>query len=433
MRYFSTRDPLQSVSLEDAVIKGLASDGGLFIPEKIHKLPKTFFENIENFTPAEIAFAVADAFFGDDIPRVELKKIVEETVSFPVPVVEVTKDIFALELFHGPTMAFKDFGARFMSRLLRYFIQSSQNKKNVNVLVATSGDTGSAVANGFVGVDGINVIILYPSGKVSPAQEAQFTTLGQNVTALEVDGVFDDCQRIVKEAFNNKELNDKFFLTSANSINIARLLPQTFYYFIAYAQLKSRIKDLNWVVSVPSGNFGNLTAGLIARMMGLPVERFIAANNANNVVWDYLSTGEYNPRPAVETVANAMDVGDPSNFERMKHIFPSRDKMAKIISSYWFSDSQIEAAIKDCYEKNGYLLDPHGACGFMALQEGLKKNETGTFLETAHPTKFKEVIENATGLSFELHPTLKEFLAREKKSIDMSPSLHALIETDVLK
>lgn len=433
MRYYSTRDKSTLVGLDEAVIKGLAPDGGLFMPEDIRSLPKTFFDNIENYSPQEIAFAVADSFFGDDVPRMELKKIVEETVSFPCPVVEVSPRIYSLELFHGPTMAFKDFGARFMSRLLRFLIDNRKDNKAVNVLVATSGDTGSAVANGFVGVKGINVAILYPSGKVSPAQEAQFTTLAENITALEVDGVFDDCQRIVKEAFNNKELNKEFFLTSANSINVARLLPQTFYYFFAYSQLKSKIGKGKWVVCVPSGNFGNLTAGIIARKMGLPIERFIAANNSNNVVWEYLETGKYNPRETVETVANAMDVGAPSNFERMLDIFGNHAEMKKLISSYWFDDDSIKKAIKECYDSTGYLLDPHGACAYLALKKGLKPNETGTFLETAHPTKFKETIDKAVGKEFPLHPKLEEFLKKEKHSIKISPSLHSMIEADVLK
>lgn len=433
MKYYSTRNPRHQVSLEEAVIRGLSPDGGLYMPEKIHSLPNTFFDNIESYSPQEIAFSVADAFFGEDVPRAELKKIVEETVSFSCPLVEVTPEIYVLELFHGPTMAFKDFGARFMSRLLRYLIASRKNNKNVNVLVATSGDTGSAVANGFVGVKGINVVILYPAGKVSAAQEAQFTTLGQNVTAIKVDGVFDDCQRIVKEAFNEKALNDKYFLTSANSINIARLLPQTFYYFIAYAQIKNILKGKKWVISVPSGNFGNLTAGIIAHEMGLPVERFIAANNANNVVWKFLQSGRYEPSPTIETIANAMDVGAPSNFERMTEIFGSHSRMSKLVKSYWYSDDRIKKAIRECLDETGYLLDPHGACAYLALKEGLEDNELGTFLETAHPTKFKETIDDATRKDFELHPRLKEFLTREKKFIEISPSLHALKEADVLK
>lgn len=433
MRYHSTRDPNQTATLGEAVIRGLAPDGGLYMPERIPLLSKDFFENISFLSDQEIAFEVAKAIFGEDVPDKELRRIVDETVSFPCPVVEISTDIYSLELFHGPTMAFKDYGARFMSRLLRFLISDKKDENNVNVLVATSGDTGSAVANGFVGVEGINVVILYPSGKVSKAQEAQFTTLGQNITALEVDGTFDDCQRIVKEAFNKKELKEKFFLTSANSINVARLLPQSFYYFIAYARLKEKLKDKKWVVCVPSGNFGNITAGIIAKKMGLPIERFIAANNSNKVVWEYLETGEYLPRNSVETLANAMDVGAPSNFERMLDIFQSHEKMKELLSSYWFDDEAILDAIKNCYEKNGYLLDPHGACGYLALKKGLKEGEIGTFLETAHPTKFLETIIKATGKDIELHSKLKEFLKKEKKTVNISPTLEALIDSKVLK
>ncbi|MCH5228157.1 MAG: threonine synthase [Muribaculaceae bacterium] len=433
MKYYSTRSPQCTVTLDEAVILGLAPDGGLFMPEEIKKLPKDFFDHIEDFTPREIAFSVADALFGEDIPQSDLRRIVEETVAFPCPVVEVNKDIYALELFHGPTLAFKDFGARFMSRLLRYLIEKRGDGKNVNVLVATSGDTGSAVANGFVGVNGINVVILYPKDKVSKAQEAQFTTLGENITALEVEGTFDDCQRIVKEAFNNKQLKEEFFLTSANSINVARLFPQTFYYFLAYAQLKEKLAGMNWVVCVPSGNFGNLTAGVVAREMGLPISRFIAANNANNVVYEYLNSGVYSPRSSVETVANAMDVGNPSNFERLIDILKDHEGMKNLITGYWFSDSQIKKAINECLEQTCYLLDPHGACGYLALEADLKPGETGTFLETAHPTKFKETIEEATGKTFELHPRLKEFLKGTKNTLQIQPSLDALISLGVLK
>lgn len=433
MKYYSTRNRNHVVSVEEAVVKGLSPDGGLYMPEEIKKLPKSFFDKIETMLPTEIAYEVAKNLFGEDVPEAELKQIVEETVSFPCPLVEVEKDIYALELFHGPTLAFKDFGARFMSRLLRFLVGRYAGGKTVNVLVATSGDTGSAVANGFVGVPGVNVVILYPSGKVSKAQESQFTTLGQNVTALEVDGTFDDCQRIVKEAFNNEELNKKYFLTSANSINVARLLPQTFYYFLAYSQIKNKLDGKDWVVCVPSGNFGNITAGVVAREMGLPISRFIAANNTNNVVCNYLETGEYETRRSVETVANAMDVGNPSNFERLLAILKDHEGMKNILTGYWYSDDRIKNAIKECYESTGYLLDPHGACGYLALKEGLKEGETGTFLETAHPTKFKETIEEALDKKFDLHPKLQEFMKREKKSVKVSPSLDAVVAAGVIK
>lgn len=429
MKYYSTRNPRHNVSLEDAVIKGLAQDGGLYMPQQIERLPREFFDNIESYTPTAIAFQVANSLFGEDVLDAELHKIVEETVAFDCPVVPLQNNIYALELFHGPTLAFKDFGARFMSRLLRYLVGRRADGHTVNVLVATSGDTGSAVANGFVGVPGINVVIFYPSGKVSKAQEYQFTTLGNNIKAVEIDGTFDDCQRIVKEAFNNKELNNKYFLTSANSINVARLLPQTFYYFLAYAQLKPKLEDKKWVVSVPSGNFGNLTAGVISYMMGLPIERFIAANNSNNVVSKYLETGIYKTRPSVETVANAMDVGNPSNFERLQTLLHGYNGMKELISGYWFDDQKIKEVIKECYTRHGYLLDPHGACAYEALKEDLKENELGTFLETAHPTKFKETIEEAVGEKFELHPKLREFLKKEKSSINLPPTLDAVVDS----
>lgn len=433
MKYYSTRNSRHNVSVEDAVIRGLAPDGGLYMPQQIERLPREFFDNIDYYTPEAIAFQVANALFGDDVLDAELHRIVDETISFDCPLVEVEKDIYSLELFHGPTLAFKDFGARFMSRLLRYLVSRRADGKTVNVLVATSGDTGSAVANGFVGVPGINVIIFYPSGKVSGAQEAQFTTLGDNITAIEVDGTFDDCQRIVKEAFNDEELNKKYFLTSANSINVARLLPQTFYYFLAYAEIKEMLENRYWVVSVPSGNFGNLTAGVMARMMGLPVYRFIAANNANNVVCKYLENGQYIARPSVETTANAMDVGNPSNFERLLELLKGLEGMRDLLTGYWYSDDKIKKTIKECYKKTGYLLDPHGACAYRALKEGLKKGEVGTFLETAHPTKFLDTIHEATGKSFELHPRLQEFMDKEKKSIKMAPSLQSLKDLGVIK
>ena len=318
MKYYSTNKQSQSVSLQEAVVKGLASDRGLFMPEAIKALPSSFYDHIEDLSFQEIAYRVADAFFGEDIPADTLKDIVYDTLNFDVPLVKVEENIYSLELFHGPTLAFKDVGGRFMARLLSYFIRK-EGQKDVNVLVATSGDTGSAVANGFLGVEGIHVYVLYPKGKVSEIQEKQFTTLGQNITALEVDGTFDDCQALVKSAFMDKELNDHLLLTSANSINVARFLPQAFYYFYAYAQLKKmgQADNKKVVVCVPSGNFGNITAGLFGKQMGLPVSRFIAANNKNDIFYQYLQTGKYNPRPSVATIANAMDVGDPSNMARI--------------------------------------------------------------------------------------------------------------------
>ena len=321
MQYYSTNKKAQPVSLEEAVIKGLAPDKGLYMPESILRLPEPFFHHISEMSLQEIAFVVASAFFGQDIEPKRLQEIVNETLNFDIPLVKVTDSIYSLELFHGPTAAFKDVGARFMARLLGYFIEKDRKKRTVNVLVATSGDTGSAVANGFFQVPGVQVFVLYPKGKVSDIQEKQFTTLGHNITAIEVSGTFDDCQRLVKDAFMDEELNDILFLTSANSINVARFLPQAFYYFHAYAQYKRMGHTDEPVICVPSGNFGNITAGLFAKRMGLPVKRFIAANNSNDIFLQYLKTGEYTPRPSVQTIANAMDVGNPSNFDRILDLY----------------------------------------------------------------------------------------------------------------
>lgn len=418
MKYYSTNRQTPEVSLRDAVVKGLAADNGLFMPEIIHKFSPAFFETIQNLTFQEIAFEVALKFFGEDIPESKLREIVYDTLSFDCPVVQVTENIYSLELFHGPTLAFKDVGARFMARLLNYFL-ADRNKK-VNVLVATSGDTGSAVANGFLGVEGIHVYVLYPKGKVSKIQESQFTTLGQNITALEIDGTFDDCQHIVKTAFLDAELNEKLVLTSANSINVARFLPQSFYYFNAFARLKQmgKLDGKELVISVPSGNFGNLTAGLFAREMGLPVAKFIAANNANHVVYDYLKTGEYQPCSSVETLANAMDVGTPSNFARILDLYNHNHKsISDLISGCWYSDEQIGAIVQSVYARHNYLCDPHGACGFQALTEFLKDNQIGVFLETAHPAKFTETMETLLGTGkIPLPETLAHFMKGKKKS-----------------
>jgi len=406
--------------LQDAVVKGLAEDKGLFMPDSIKQLPQSFFETIETQSFQEIAYTVADAFFGEDVEAEALKKIVYETLNFDVPLVQVTDNIYSLELYHGPTLAFKDVGGRFMSRLLGYFIQK-QSKTRVNVLVATSGDTGSAVANGFLGVEGIHVYVLYPKGLVSPIQECQFTTLGQNITALEVDGTFDDCQALVKSAFMDADLNAKLKLTSANSINVARFLPQSFYYFYAYAQLKKLNKAHDVVMCVPSGNFGNITAGLFAKKMGLPVKRFIAANNRNDIFLQYLRTGLYTPRPSVSTIANAMDVGDPSNFARVLDLYnDSHAAISAEISGVSYNDEQIATALKTCKQETGYLLDPHGACGYQALKDGLNPAEIGVFMETAHPAKFLDTVENITGEKVEIPLKLQEFMKGEKKSLAMS-------------
>ncbi len=420
MKYYSTNKKVEGVSLEDAVVKGLAEDKGLFMPNSIKALPQTFFDTIETLSFQEIAYTVADAFFGEDVEAEALKKIVYETLNFDTPIVPVTDNIYSLELYHGPTLAFKDVGGRFMSRLLGYFIQK-QAKTKVNVLVATSGDTGSAVANGFLGVEGIHVYVLYPKGLVSPIQECQFTTLGQNITALEVDGTFDDCQALVKSAFMDAELNAHMKLTSANSINVARFLPQSFYYFYAYAQLKKLNKNKEVVMCVPSGNFGNITAGLFAKRMGLPIKRFIAANNRNDIFLQYLQTGQYNPRPSISTIANAMDVGDPSNFARVLDLYENSHEAIKAeISGVSYDDEQIAVALKTCFEETDYLLDPHGACGYQALKDGLRANETGVFLETAHPAKFLETVERIIGQKVDIPQKLQEFMKGEKQSLELS-------------
>lgn len=420
MKYYSTNGQAPEANLEKAVVKGLAEDRGLYMPERIKPLSPEFFNQIENLTFQEIAYQVADAFFGEDVPADTLKEIVYDTLSFDVPAVPVTDRIYSLELFHGPTLAFKDVGARFMARLLGYFNAREAEDRLVNVLVATSGDTGSAVANGFLGVPGIHVYVLYPKGKVSPIQECQFTTLGQNITALEVDGVFDDCQALVKTAFMDAELNAHMKLTSANSINVARFLPQSFYYFYAYAQMKKRGMADNLVVCVPSGNFGNICSALFGKRMGLPVKRFIAANNANDIFYNYLQTGQYNPRPSVQTIANAMDVGDPSNFARILNLYGrSHEAICNDISGATYTDGQIADTMRDCLNENGYLLDPHGACGYRALQEGLQEGETGIFLETAHPAKFKDTVENITGQPLPVPEKLAAFMKGKKQSVSL--------------
>ena len=420
MKYYSTNHQAPDASLQEAVVKGLASDKGLYMPEVIKPLPQSLYNNIENLSFQEIAYQVADAFFGEDVPADVLKQIVYDTLSFDVPAVQVKENIYSLELFHGPTLAFKDVGGRFMARLLGYFIRK-EGQKQVNVLVATSGDTGSAVANGFLGVEGIHVYVLYPKGKVSEIQEKQFTTLGQNITALEVDGTFDDCQALVKSAFMDAELNTHMKLTSANSINVARFLPQAFYYFYAYAQLKKAGKADNLVICVPSGNFGNITAGLFGKRMGLPVKRFIASNNSNDIFYQYLQTAQYNPRPSVATIANAMDVGDPSNFARVLALYEnSYEAICAEIAGATYNDEQICETVKKVYQETGYLLDPHGACGYRALEEGLQEGEVGVFLETAHPAKFLETVESIIGDKVEIPAKLQAFMKGKKQSIEIS-------------
>ena len=422
MKYYSTNKEAPTATLEEAVVKGLAPDKGLYMPENIHKLPTAFFDNIGNMSFQEIAFEVAKAFFGDDVETSALKDIVYDTLSFDVPAIKVEDNIYSLELFHGPTLAFKDVGARFMARLLQYFIKK-EGQKSITVLVATSGDTGSAVANGFLGVEGIHVDVLYPKGKVSKIQESQFTTLGKNITAIEINGVFDDCQTLVKQAFMDEELNENKKLTSANSINVARFLPQAFYYFYAYAQLKKQNKADNMVVCVPSGNFGNICAGIFAHEMGLPIKRFIAANNANDIFYKYLQNGKYEPKPSKQTLANAMDVGDPSNFARIYDLFGGcHEKITSLISGATYTDDMIKDTMQTCHKETGYVLDPHGACGYRALKEGLKNGETGVFLETAHPAKFKEKVDDILHIDIKIPSRLAEFMKGKKQSIGMNNS-----------
>lgn len=421
MKYYSTNKTIPPVNLEEAVIKSLAADNGLYMPESIPVLPGKTIHDLKNHSFHEIANTVAQAFFGEDMEPETLEAIVKDTLSFDTPVAKVNDSIYSLELFHGPTLAFKDVGARFMARLLSYFIRKRGEKRVVNVLVATSGDTGSAVANGFLGVPGIHVYVLYPKGKVSPIQECQFTTLGQNITALEIDGTFDDCQALVKAAFLDAALNRHMQLTSANSINVARFLPQSFYYFNAYAQLDRIGKAGQLVVSVPSGNFGNLTAGLFARQMGLPVKRFIAANNRNNVFYEYLETGVYAPRPSVQTIANAMDVGAPSNFARIRDLFGhDHTAIRTLISGNFYTDAEIAETIREVDKNNGYLCDPHGACGYRALAGSLSEGETGLFLETAHPAKFRETVEAILDRKIEIPSKLQAFMKGTKQSLELS-------------
>ena len=425
MSFYSTNKQTPLVSLKEAVVKGLADDNGLFMPTRIPQLPAAFFEQIETLSLQEISLEVAATLLKDEISKEELRPIVEESMNFEIPVVPVHDNIYALELFHGPTHAFKDVGARFMARLLAHFTQESQ--KQITVLVATSGDTGSAVAAGFLGVPGIDVVILYPSGKVSDIQEKQLTTLGQNITALEIDGTFDDCQYLVKKAFLDKELNKKLQLTSANSINIARLVPQSFYYHYAYAQVKAQGKEV--VFATPSGNYGNITGGLLAKRMGLPVHKFIAATNSNDIVPAYLQTGHFIPRPSAHTISNAMDVGNPSNFARLMDMYDnSLEKIRQEVVGYRFSDEETRQLMRQVYQEHGYTLDPHGAIGYGALRDYLqdKPELTGIFLETAHPAKFIEVVEETIPVKVTIPENLQQAMARPKESIRMAAEEEAL-------
>ena len=419
MNYYSLNKKAPNTSFKDAVIKGLAPDKGLYFPESITPLPKSFFDTIDNLSHSEIAFTAIKQFVSPDIPEDVLKTIIEETLSFDFPIVKLNENISTLELFHGPTMAFKDVGARFMARCLGYF--NTNNTNEVTVLVATSGDTGGAVANGFLGVKGVNVVILYPSGKVSDIQEKQLTTLGQNISALEVDGVFDDCQDMVKRAFLDEELTSKMQLTSANSINVARWLPQLFYFMFAYKQLHNKHKEI--VFSVPSGNFGNICAGMMAQQLGLPIKHFIAANNENNVVTEFLATKHYNPKPSVQTISNAMDVGNPSNFIRIQEIYNNDFKALKNnLSSFTGTDDETRKALKEIYDDYGYIADPHGAVGYLGAKAYLKNNSNAhcVFLETAHPTKFLDVVEDVISKTVELPAQIEAVMDKKKKSIEIS-------------
>ena len=429
MQYYSTNGKAPVADLHKAVVKGLAEDRGLYMPERINRLPKSFFDDMPGMKFQDIAYNVASAFFGEDVDLDALKDLVYDTLQFDCPVVKVKDNIYSLELFHGPTLAFKDVGARFMARLLQYFIRMEGQNGTVNVLVATSGDTGSAVANGFLGVEGIHVYVLYPKGKVSPIQECQFTTLGKNITAVEVDGVFDDCQALVKSAFMDEELNQHMKLTSANSINVARFLPQAFYYFNAYARMKEQGLGDRLVMCVPSGNFGNICSALFGHTMGLPVKRFIAANNANDIFFKYLQTGKYEPKASVQTLANAMDVGDPSNFARIINLYSengqltdvaTHHRITNLISGATYSDEQIKQTMRQCYEDTGYILDPHGACGYQALVDGLQPGEVGVFCETAHPAKFKEKVDDILNIDVEIPERLAAFMRGKKQSVPMT-------------
>jgi len=423
MKYRSTNNKSAKVSFKDAVIKGLADDKGLFFPMEIPKLPDSFFQRLPELSISEIAFEFLKPYVGSDLSDKELKELLADALNFDIPLVEVKPNVFSLELFHGPTLAFKDVGARVMARFLSKFVD--KNKK-VTILVATSGDTGSAVANGFLDVKGIDVVVLYPKGMVSNIQEKQFTTLGKNIIALEVNGTFDDCQRMVKEAFTDKELNENMQLSSANSINVARFLPQAIYYFYAYAQLKDKSKPV--VFSVPSGNYGNLTAGLIAKRSGLPISKFIASANINKVVPEYLETGIFETKPSVSTISNAMDVGNPSNFVRIQELYDySWKKIKEDIKAFSFTDEQTRKIITEVYNETNYTLDPHGAVAYLGLSEYLKENETsGIFLETAHPAKFYETVEKQIPEKVNIPERLKSYLEKEKKSIEISNSLDDL-------
>ncbi|MEO5591570.1 MAG: threonine synthase [Chitinophagaceae bacterium] len=425
MNYYSLNKQSPIVNFKDATINGQAPDKGLYFPEYIPQVKKDLVDNIEKYSNEEIAFNVISPYVGEVIPQQDLQRIVAETVNFTIPLVPVNEDITALELFHGPTLAFKDIGARFMSRCLGYFVKG--NNKKVTVLVATSGDTGGAVANGFYNVEGVDVVILYPSGKVSSVQEKQLTTLGKNIRAIEVNGTFDDCQQMVKQAFTDTVINKKLFLTSANSINVARWLPQQFYYFFAWKQWAD--KNNPPVISVPSGNFGNICAGILAHISGLPVKHFIAACNANNTVPEFLETSNYQIKKSVATISNAMDVGNPSNFVRILELFHQQlGDLKKVLSSYSISDDETRAALKEVYNQQHYLMDPHGSVGYIALKDylSLHPGSKGIFLETAHPVKFYDVVEPVINASVPIPDVLSEVLKNKKVAVKMDADYEQL-------
>ena len=416
MNYFSLNHKAPTVNFEEATVNGIAPDKGLYFPESLIPLDKLMLETIEFMSNEQIAYEVIRQFVNESIPKKELRKIVEETLNFDFPLVKLDERTYSLELFHGPTMAFKDVGARFMARCLGYFNGNKKDQK-IRVLVATSGDTGGAVAHGFLGVEGVEVIILYPSGKVSEIQEKQLTTLGQNITALEVDGTFDDCQAMVKQAFLDEELT-KLNLTSANSINVARWLPQMFYYFFAYKKLKPLHKKL--VFSVPSGNFGNICAGMLAKSLGLPIEFFVAATNVNDTVPQFLKTGTYLAKPSTATISNAMDVGDPSNFVRIQQLYSNdTEALKETFTSFSFTDDETKKAMKEIYTKTNYITDPHGAVGYLGWQKVKDEfpDALGIFLETAHPVKFLETVEETLSTKIAIPQQVKEVIQKEKKSI----------------
>ncbi|WP_113923623.1 threonine synthase [Cognataquiflexum aquatile] len=422
MPFYSTNNPHHIVSLKDAVVKGLAPDQGLYMPTEIPVLPKEFFEKLPNMSFREIGYEVIGALFSGDLTKDQIKELVDHTLAFDAPLVKVEEDVYALELFHGPTLAFKDFGARFCSKLMGILMEGEERK--IRVLVATSGDTGSAVANGFFKVKGVEVIVLYPKGKVSKLQEMQFTTLGENVTALEVDGVFDDCQTLVKQAFSDAELNQKMLLTSANSINVARWIPQCLYYFYAYSRLPKNNKKL--AISVPSGNFGNLGAGILAERMGLPIDTFIASTNVNRVVPDFLEGNPFQSKPSVATISNSMDVGNPSNFSRLLALYGNDEKLFRSkVKGFYFDNQDTQRAMVQIKEETGYIMDPHGAVGYLGLRNYMKMNPgeyVGIFLETAHPAKFKSVVDETLGIDLPIPERLMAFMKGKKQVLEMGNS-----------